>query len=206
MCKKARLDMLSEDEAFWAGIAVATVMLGIGFSVLFIRTYTGFGAIILSIGLMTLTFTIHMRAIHNERIEYGSSIESNILTSKSLVESANEIADTQLTSEIVQSEAKTDQLPSETFTESTQTRTAQETAESTAPSEQVEINQAPKENEPNEPVEYLESYEPDQSDESNMPAEPASTGLVQPSEPEASEPAGIEEETSEEPQVVTAAN
>jgi hypothetical protein len=200
--------MLNEDEAFWAGIAVATVMLGIGFSVLFIRTYTAFGAVILLMGLMTLTFTIHMRAIHNERTEYGSSIETNILTPTSFVESANEIAEKQLTSEVVQAESKTTQPPSETLNESTQTPTAQETAESTAPSEQIETNQqeAPEEHEPNEPIEHLESDEPDQSSEINVPAEPASTGLVQPSEPEASEPAEIEEETSEEPQVVTAAN
>ena len=200
--------MVTEDEAFWTGIAIATVLLGVGFSVLFIRTYTGFGAIILSIGLMTLTFTIHMRAIHNERIEYQSPIEPNILIPTSSVESPKETTETQLTSEVVQSEAKIDQPSSETLTESTQTPAEKEPTESTAPTEQVETNQheAPEEDKLIEDVEHLEPDELDQSGKPNQPAEPASTEPLQPSEPQASEPPEIEEKTNEEPQVVTAAD
>jgi len=61
--------MITEDEAFWAGIAVATMMLGGGFSMLFLHTYTGYGAVVLALGLLTMAITIQMRAKPPELLE-----------------------------------------------------------------------------------------------------------------------------------------
>ena len=71
--------MIAEDEAFWAGIAVATMMLGGGFSMLFIPNFTGFGSVVLALGLMTMALTIQLRAKPMEQIEPMAPIESRIL-------------------------------------------------------------------------------------------------------------------------------
>lgn len=54
--------MINEDEAFWSGIAVAVMMLGGGFSMLFLPSFTGYGSVVLALGLMTMALTIQMRA------------------------------------------------------------------------------------------------------------------------------------------------
>lgn len=82
--------MISEDEAFWAGIAVATMMLGGGFSMLFLRTLTGEGAVVLALGLMTMALTMQMRAKPRRYIEAWSQFESHALTPTPPVESPEE--------------------------------------------------------------------------------------------------------------------
>jgi len=79
--------MISEDEAFWAGIAVATMMLGGGFSMLFLQNFTGFGSVVLALGLMTMALTIQLRAKPVEQIEPMSPFESHILTPTPPIES-----------------------------------------------------------------------------------------------------------------------
>ena len=79
--------MINQDEAFWAGIAVATMMLGGGFSMLFIRAYTGYGAIVLSLGLMTMALTIQARAKATEYyVEPTPPVESQVLVPTAPVE------------------------------------------------------------------------------------------------------------------------
>ncbi len=79
--------MISEDEAFWAGIAVATLMLGGGFSMLFLRALTGEGAVVLALGLMTMALTIQMRARPRRYIESWSPMEARAMTPIPPVES-----------------------------------------------------------------------------------------------------------------------
>jgi len=43
------------------GMTIASIILGIGLSLFFIRPYTGYGAVILAIGLMTLALMITAR-------------------------------------------------------------------------------------------------------------------------------------------------
>jgi hypothetical protein len=79
--------MISEDEAFWAGIAVATMMLGGGFSMIFLPNFTGFGSVVLALGLMTMAMTIQLRAKPMEQMESLAPIESRSLTPTVPIES-----------------------------------------------------------------------------------------------------------------------
>jgi len=87
--------MIHEDEAFWAGIAVATLMLGGGFSMLFLRTLTGEGAVVLALGLMTMALTMQMRAKPRRYFESWSPMEARSPTPTLPVESATEPEQTQ---------------------------------------------------------------------------------------------------------------
>jgi len=98
--------MIAEDEAFWAGIAVATMMLGGGFSMLFLRELTGQGAVVLALGLMTMALTIQLRAKPRRYIEGWSPYESRALTPTPPVESPTE-------SEQPQPEVEAEQQPSQ---------------------------------------------------------------------------------------------
>ena len=70
--------MIDEKEAFIAGMAIAIVMLASGFSMLFISSYTGEGAVVLSLGVMTMVLVLMMKVLvaqlqgwmdYNKRIE-----------------------------------------------------------------------------------------------------------------------------------------
>lgn len=70
--------MIDEKEAFRAGLAIALAMLASGFSMLFISPYTGEGAVVLSLGVMTMVLVLMMRVLvaqlqgwmdYNRRIE-----------------------------------------------------------------------------------------------------------------------------------------
>lgn len=98
--------MIAEDEAFWAGIAVATMMLGGGFSMLFLRTLTGEGAIVLALGLMTMALTIQLRAKPRRYIEGWSPFESRALAPTPTIESPTE-------PEQITTEPETEQEPSQ---------------------------------------------------------------------------------------------
>jgi len=100
--------MIAEDEAFWAGIAVATMMLGGGFSMLFLRALTGEGAVVLSLGLMTMALTIQLRARPRRYIEGWSQFESRALAPTPPIESPTEPEQTQ-----TETETKAEQQPSQ---------------------------------------------------------------------------------------------
>jgi len=79
--------MASENEAFWAGMAVAIVMLASGFSMLFIEPYIGFGAVVLSMGVMTMMLSLMVRVliIQIQRwMDYNARIEETVATILSL--------------------------------------------------------------------------------------------------------------------------
>jgi len=76
---------MDEGEAYWAGLIVATAMLGSGFSLLLVPAYTGFGAVILSLGVMTMIVVLMTKALIaqiQKWMDYNARIEetvSNIL-------------------------------------------------------------------------------------------------------------------------------
>ena len=82
--------MIDENEAFKAGLAIAIIMLASGFSMLFIPTYTGDGAVVLSLGVMTMVLVLMIKVlvIQIKRwMDYNARIEetvSEILTFKKL--------------------------------------------------------------------------------------------------------------------------
>ena len=100
------LVMITEEEAFWSGIAVATLMLGGGFSMLFLRALTGEGAVVLALGLMTMALTIQMRAKPRRYIDSWNPMESRAMTPTPRVESPTE-------HEQAETETQTDQQPSQ---------------------------------------------------------------------------------------------
>jgi len=79
--------MADEKEAFWAGMAVAIIMLASGFSMLFIETYTGFGAIVLSMGVMTMMLSLMVRVLViqiQKWMDYNARIEETVANILSL--------------------------------------------------------------------------------------------------------------------------
>ena len=104
------LVMITEEEAFWSGIAVATLMLGGGFSMLFLRALTGEGAVVLALGLMTMALTIQMRAKPRRYIDSWNPMESRAMTPTPLIESPTE---SPAEPEQTQTETQTDQQPSQ---------------------------------------------------------------------------------------------
>lgn len=87
--------MIDEEEAFWAGIAVAALMLGGGFSMLFMRTLIGEAAVVLALGLTTMVLTMQMRARPRRYIEPLSPVEARELAPTPPVESSTEPEQTQ---------------------------------------------------------------------------------------------------------------
>ena len=145
--------MITEDEAFWAGIAVATMMLGGGFSMLFLRTLTGEGAIVLALGLMTMALTIQLRAKPRRYIEGWSPFESRASTPTPPIESPTE-------PEQITTEPETEQEPSQP---------KEEVAESAEqPEPEPEVVQPPEQQptQPEPPVEQKEEpSKPEQLEE-----------------------------------------
>lgn len=82
--------MIDENEAFRAGLAIAVIMLASGFSMLFVPTYTGDGAVVLSLGVMTMVLVLMLKALVvqiRRWMDYNARIEetvSEILTFKQL--------------------------------------------------------------------------------------------------------------------------
>jgi len=73
--------MVEESEAFKAGLAIATIMLSSGFSMLFVPAYTGFGAVILSLGVMTMVVVLMIRVLVTEIrrwMDYNARIEETV--------------------------------------------------------------------------------------------------------------------------------
>jgi len=72
---------LDENEAHWAGLVVATVMLGSGFSLLLVPTFTGYGAVILSLGIMTMIVVLMTKALIiqiQKWMDYNARIEETV--------------------------------------------------------------------------------------------------------------------------------
>jgi len=174
--------MISEEEAFWAGIAVAVMMLGGGFSMLFLQAYTGYGAVVLALGLLTMALTMQMRAKPIEQIEAMASFESRVLTPTPPIESPRETVETQPTPEPAH-EVETEPSQSSESTESAE-------PEPSEPAESVE------------PVEHVEPTEPAETPTAE-PIEPSQQQA--PIEEETESPKG-EEKPQEEPVVVPPPN
>jgi len=134
--------MITEDEAFWAGIAVAVMMLGGGFSMLFLQTFTGFGAVVLALGLMTMALTIQMRAKPIEQYEALTPYEPSILAPTPVESSTETMAEKERSPEPVQVEAKTERSST---TESAEPAKSVEPTQPTQPIEQPSLPQAPTE-------------------------------------------------------------
>ena len=73
--------MIDESKAFGAGLAIASIMLVSGFSMLFVPTYTGFGAVILSLGVMTMVVVLMIKVLVTEIrrwMDFSARIEETV--------------------------------------------------------------------------------------------------------------------------------
>jgi len=72
---------LDENEAYWAGLVVATVMLGSGFSLLLFPVFMGYGAVIMSLGIMTMIVVLMTKAVIiqiQKWMDYNARIEETV--------------------------------------------------------------------------------------------------------------------------------
>jgi len=72
---------MEENEAYWAGLVVAVIMLGSGFSLLLFPTYAGYGAVILSLGVMTMILVLMTKALITQIqkwMDYNARIEETV--------------------------------------------------------------------------------------------------------------------------------
>lgn len=82
---------MEENEPYWAGLVVAAVMLGSGFSLLMFPVFMGYGAVIMSLGIMTMVVVLMTKALIiqvQKWMDYNARIEetvANILALRSQV-------------------------------------------------------------------------------------------------------------------------
>jgi hypothetical protein len=82
---------LEENEPYWAGLVVAAIMLGSGLSLLMFPMFMGYGAVIMSLGIMTMVVVLMTKALIiqvQKWMDYNARIEetvANILALRSQV-------------------------------------------------------------------------------------------------------------------------
>ena len=90
---------MEENESYWAGLIVAAIMMGSGFSLLLFPVFTGYGAVIMSLGIMTMTVVLMTKAVIiqiQKWMDYNARIEetvANILAMRSQVTPAQSHAE-----------------------------------------------------------------------------------------------------------------
>ena len=90
---------MEENEPYWAGLIVAAIMLGSGFSLLLFPVFTGYGAVIMSLGIMTMVVVLMTKALIiqvQKWMDYNARIEetvANILAMRSQVTPAQSHAE-----------------------------------------------------------------------------------------------------------------
>ncbi len=108
---------MEENEPTWAGLIVAAIMLGSGFSLLLFPVFTGYGAVIMSLGIMTMIVVLMTKALIiqiQKWMDYNARIEetvANILALRSQVVPAQSQA---AVSQSKKTGAKADKLKAET--------------------------------------------------------------------------------------------
>ena len=73
--------MIDENEAFKAALAISVLMLASGFSMLFIPTFIGDGAVVLSLGVMTMVLVLMLKVLVSQIrrwMDYNARIEETI--------------------------------------------------------------------------------------------------------------------------------
>jgi hypothetical protein len=74
---------MDEREAYLAGLVVSVIMLGSGFALLFAPLFTGYGAVILSLGIMTMIVVLMTEALITQIqkwMDYNARIEETVST------------------------------------------------------------------------------------------------------------------------------
>lgn len=74
---------MDENEPYWAGLIVGVVMLGSGFALLISPTFTGYGAVIMSLGMLTMIVSLMTKALIvqiQKWMDYNARIEETVST------------------------------------------------------------------------------------------------------------------------------
>ena len=72
---------MEENESYWAGLVVAAIMMGSGFSLLLFPVFTGYGAVIMSLGIMTMIVVLMTKAVIiqiQKWMDYNARIEETV--------------------------------------------------------------------------------------------------------------------------------
>jgi hypothetical protein len=72
---------LEENEPYWAGLVVAAIMMGSGFSLLLFPVFTGYGAVVMSLGIMTMIVVLMTKAVIvqiQKWMDYNARIEETV--------------------------------------------------------------------------------------------------------------------------------
>jgi len=141
------------------GMTIASIILGIGLSLFFIQPYTGYGAVVLAIGMMTLAVMITARPRVIERVKREIVLQPTRQAEPTPVTPPTIVIPSPESSAQVSAEEQSEQVQSATATEPTQTEEATphqavepeetQTVESAQP--QPEEEKAPEEKE-EEPI------------------------------------------------------
>ena len=72
---------MEENEPYWAGLVVAAIMMGSGFSLLLFPVFTGYGAVVMSLGIMTMIVVLMTKAVIiqiQKWMDYNARIEETV--------------------------------------------------------------------------------------------------------------------------------
>jgi len=159
--------MEEESEAILIALIIGAVILGVGFALFFIRPYTGFGAVVLAIGLMTISLILTMRAEEIIHLKIYPTTERGEITARV---SAETMSSAESTRPSTQSQAQEPREPPPEV----QAEQTQETPEAQEPEQTPQ--QPPETQRPYETYEtsetYVEEVEEAAAQETSEEAEP----------------------------------
>jgi len=134
------------------GMTIGAIILGIGLSMFFIQPYTGYGAVVLAIGMMTLALMITARPRVIERVKREIVLQPTRQTEPTPVTPPTIVIPSPEPSAQVSAEGQSEQVQSATLTEDQQTEEAN----------------TPEEVKPEE-TQTVESTQPQPAEEDNAP-------------------------------------
>jgi predicted lipid-binding transport protein (Tim44 family) len=149
------------------GMTIASIILGIGISMFFMHSYTGYGAVILAIGMMTLALTITARPRVIERVKREIVLQPSRQAEPPPKTASDTVIPSTNPSQRVSNKNQSEQPSATTTDEQAQTVT-------TAPPQ--EINPEQKQSvEPTQPTQpQLEEKVPEKPQEEPIPVAPTS--------------------------------
>jgi len=113
-----------DNEDVLLGMTIASIILGIGLSMFFIYPYTGYGAVVLAIGMMTLALMITTRPRVIERVRREIVLQPTQQAEPTPITPPTMVIPSPEPSTQVSAESQSEQAPTTTVTEPTQTEEA----------------------------------------------------------------------------------
>lgn len=168
--------MEEENEAILIAIIIGAVILGIGLAMFFNRPYTGFGAVVLAIGLMTLSLILTMRAEEIIHLKiYPTAARSETIAEVSVetqspTKPAPEVLEVEETRQVQEVPETPEYHENRELPETEETQQVQQVEENQEPWQTQETPEAEETQEPQE----VSFEEPEQEQESSIEVAPPS--------------------------------